>query len=395
VIVRRTFYRFRRIAPNRWAIFVLGLLFLLVEGGCRYLESKNIPVAVNWRFRPAHALLVIATVLYGVARAVATHPIWNPGYQIWLESTPWVSRKPLPMGPVELVWEDGLILGPLLLLSALLPEPRSMQLICAFLLRHLLILTATLFLTRAWAIAYASAFALGLAVWLWRQPLVCLVASTLVYLMAYDGLRRGFDRFPWKRLQMPNADADLVSAGGPSEMLGWPYDRMLREVVSGHENSGTNAVLCCMLGGWWLFVLSSFVGDPGDRQVVLSFPFIIMLAVCPAARLYVYMMGYIFPITFWARIRTGRWIIPGYDQVFVAPICSLVVGPLSLALLRAWSVSIDLALPIATGLVPLVALVTPPSLKRWRLTGQHRIVHAMSLSNPQANTKLAKFVKVG
>jgi hypothetical protein len=391
----RTFYRFRQIAPNRGLIIVLGLLFLLVEGGCRYLESKNIPVAVNWRFRPAYGLLFMATVIYGVARVAVTHPIWNPSYQTWLESTPWTSRKPLPMGPVELVWEDGLILGPLILLSALLPEPRALHLICAFLLSHLVILTVTLFLTSAWANAYIAAFALGIAVWLWRQPLACLVASTLVYLMVYEGLRRGFERFPWNRLQMPNADTDLVSGGAPSEMLGWPYDRMLREVKGGHKNYGTDAVLCCMLGAWWLFVLSSFISDRGDRQAVLSFPFVIVLAVCPAARLYVYMMGYIFPITLWARIWTGRWIIPGFDQVFVGPICSLLVGPLALALLHTWSVPLDLALPIATGLVPLVALNTPPRLKRWRLTGQHRIVHAMSLSNPQANTKSAKFVKVG
>jgi hypothetical protein len=391
----RTFYRFRQIARNRGAILVLGLLFLLVEGGCRYLESKNIPVAVNLRFRPAYALLFMIAVFYGIARVAATHPSWNPGYQTWLESTPWTSRKPLPMGPVELVWEDGLILGPLILLSALLPEPRAMHLICAFLLSHLLILTVTLFLTRAWAIAYLAAFALGLAVWLWRQPLACLVASTLVYLMAYEGLRRGIERFPWNRLQMPNADADLVSLDGPSEMLGWPYDRMLREVKGGHKNYGTDAVLCCMLGGWWLFVLSSLIGVRGDRQVVLYLPFIIVLAVCPAVRLYVYTMGYIFPISLWARITTGRWIVPGYDQVFVGPICSLLVGPLTLALLHTWSVPLDLALPIATGLVPLVALNAPPGLKRWRLTGQHRIVHAMSLSNPQANTKLAKFVRVG
>ena len=69
----------------------------------------------------------------------------------------------------------------------------------------------TLFLTCAWAIGYSTAFALGLAVWLWRQPLACLAASTLVYLVAYEGLRRGFDRFPWKRLEIPNAEADLIS----------------------------------------------------------------------------------------------------------------------------------------------------------------------------------------
>ena len=74
-------------------------------------------------------MLFMASVLHGTIRVFAIHPIWNEGYQGWLESTPWFSRKPLPLGPVELVWEDGLILGPLILLSAVLPEPGALHLL--------------------------------------------------------------------------------------------------------------------------------------------------------------------------------------------------------------------------------------------------------------------------
>ena len=388
----RIFYRFRQIAPDRGLIFTLAVFFVLLEGGTRYLEHKNIAIAVNLPFRPGYGLLFMAGVLHGIIRVFAIHPIWNGGYQGWLESTPWSRRKALPMGPVELVWEDGLILGPLILLSAVLPEPGALHLLCAFLLNHLLALTATLFLTRTWAIGYAVAFALGLAVWLWRQPLACLVVSILVYLMAYEGLRRGFNRFPWKRFELPNADTDLISRGGPSEMWGWPYDRMLRDVVGDHGISRIDAVLCCMLVGWWLFVLSSFFGDPWDRHGVLFCPFFAALAICPLLRLWVYIKGYVPPTTFWARIITGRWIIPGYDQVFVAPICTFLVGPLFLVLFRRWSVLLEVSLPIATAAMLLVALITPPRLKRWRLTGRHRIVHALSLTNSQPT---AKFVRIG
>jgi energy-coupling factor transporter ATP-binding protein EcfA2 len=220
-------------------------------------------------------------------------------------------------------------------------------------------------------------------------------ASKLVYLMIYEGLRRGFDHFPWKHLEMPTADSDLTAGRGPSGMWGWPYDRMLREVVGDQSISRIDAILCCMLGSLWLFVLTSFIADPNDRRIAMAFPFVAALALCPLGRLYIYVMEYIFPITLWARIWTGRWLIPDYDQVFVGPICAFLVGPLSLALLRAWRVPLDFSLPIATGLIPLVALITPPRLKRWRLTGQHRIVHAMSFATAQAGSKVAKFVKVG
>ena len=194
---------------------------------------------------------------------------------------------------------------------------------------------------------------------------------------------------------MPTADSDLIGGRGPTGMWGWPYDRMLCEVVGEESISRIDAVLCCMLGSWWLFVLTSFIADANDRQIAMAFPFVAALALCPLGRSYIYLIGYIFPITLWARIWTGRWLIPGYDQVFVGPICAFLVGPLSLALLRAWRVPLDVSLPIATGLILLVALISPPRLKRWRLTGQHRIVHAMSLTNAQGNSKVAKFVKVG
>ena len=52
----------------------------------------------------------------------------------------------------------------------------------------------------------------------------------------------------------------------------------------------------------------------------------------PAPKVVGLYKGYVPPTTFWAPIITGRWIIPGYDQVFVAPICTFLVGPLFLVL---------------------------------------------------------------
>ncbi len=75
-----------------------------------------------------------------------------------------------------------------------------------------------------------------------------------------------------------------------------------------------------------------------------------------------------------------------------APICSFLAGVLSLYLLRDASVPLEIALPIATALTLLIALVTPPRLRRWRLTGRHRIVSALAFANSQSKTE---FIKVG
>ena len=82
-------------------------------------------------------MLFIASIQHGLSRVFGFHPIWHGDYLNWLKMTPWTSRKPLPWGPVELIWEDGIIVGALILLSSILPAPRAMQLLNAFLLSHL------------------------------------------------------------------------------------------------------------------------------------------------------------------------------------------------------------------------------------------------------------------
>jgi len=388
-MVGRMLSRLRQVAPSPGAIVGFLAVFLFFEGTILYLESRNIPIAAHLPFRPGRALLYLASVQHGLSRVVAFHPIWQKEYRTWLESTPWTIRKPLPIGPVEFVWEDGLTIGPLILLSAALPEPRSMHLLCAFLVSHVLALTMTLWLTRIRAIGYATAFGLGLALWLWRQPIACLAAATLVYLVAYEGLRRGLEQFPWKPRKLPNPNTDLTSGVDPAESCGWPYDRMMRDTSIDSRISRIDAVFCCMLGSWWLFVLASLIPDPLNRTGFLFIPFMVSTMVFPFGRLGIYIIGYQSPITLWGRIRTFRWIIPCYDHVFVAPICALLASPIALMFLfQTCGLQLDVCLPIATGATALVALIAPPRLRRWRLTGRHRIVHTLT----KASTA---FVQVG
>jgi hypothetical protein len=263
-----------------------------------------------------------------------------------------------------------------------------MSLLCAFLLSHLLAVAITLWLTRIWEIGYITAFGLGLGVWLWPRPIACLVVSTVVYVIAYEGLRRGLEQFPWIPRKGVGLHTDLMARGPHEEPCGWPYDRLMREILNDRGFAQIDVILCCMLGAWWLFVLSSFIPDPQNRIASLLFPLIALTAVMAFGRLIIYIEGYQSPITPWARIRTFRWIIPGYDKIFVAPVCTILAGPISVGLLQMYRVPLGVCLPAATGIMVLVALITPPRLRRWRLTGQHRMVSPASRPN-------TAFVKVG
>ena len=160
--------RARLVLPPLWLIVPLFVCFLLLEGPLLYLEWLAGHRA-DLRVRPGSVLLFVAAVNQGSFRMLVFHPAFRGGYRTWLESTPWTYRKPLPLGPVELVWEDGLFLGPLILLSATQPEPHALQLLCTFLLTNLLALTCSFWLTRSWVFGYVTPLALGMAVWLWRS----------------------------------------------------------------------------------------------------------------------------------------------------------------------------------------------------------------------------------
>jgi hypothetical protein len=387
-MIRRSLSRFRQIAPPTEVITVYLGIFALPQGLLLYLEWRNIPIGAHLHFQPGWWFLLLGCVHYGLGRVTFLHPVWQSGYLAWLKLTPWTVQKPLPLGPVELVLEDALIMGPIILLSAVLPEPHALRLVCAFLLSHLLVLTVTLWLTRTWAIAYLTAFGLGLAVWLWRSPLACLGTATLVYLLAYQGLRESFERFPWESRKLPSYDPDLANGIRPADHCGWPVDRVIREVTSAPTVSRIDAVLSCMLLSWWLFVLSSHVPDRDNRVAMLTMVFVGLSTTSSLARLVLYMQGYRSPISLWARIRTFRWLIPGYDQIFVTPICAALAGPLATVFLLSLATPLDVCLSLASGVCVLFALIGPPSLKRWRLTGRHRIACTLSEAN-----KL--FVKVG
>ena len=91
-------------------------------------------------------------------------------------------------------------------------------------------------------------------------------------------------------------------------------------------------------------------------------------------RLFIYIGQNRPPISFRGRLATGRWILPGLRPgvrgaaLHIADGCDRagsgdLVGP-------AYRI---ITYPLATAAVLIVALNMGPPLKRWRLTGHHRI----------------------
>jgi hypothetical protein len=137
-----------------------------------------------------------------------------------------------------------------------------------------------------------------------------------------------------------------------------------------------------------LFAAESLIPDRPTQQVFVYVTLGGSVLFLALLRLAIYIGSYAPPMTVWGRIRTLRPIIPGYDQVLLAPICVLLIGLLAFDRFRPPGLDDLVFLPIAEAVATAVALTTGPSLERWRLTGQHRI------RQPGAG-KAAEFVKVG
>ena len=128
-----------------------------------------------------------------------------------------------------------------------------------------------------------------------------------------------------------------------------------------------------LLLAWWASCFGPFLRD-GDRyRVFLLSVSGLLLFASMITRLSLYKIGYESPISPWGRLWTGRWIIPRHDVVFLGPALIPIAPGLAFGACLAGGVPWRVAGPIALGVMLSAARATPPSLRRGRLTGRHRM----------------------
>jgi len=159
-------------------------------------------------FRPAYAywfwniqafrefvgivLIFAGAVGFGLFRGMMFHPATptNAGYREWFAITPYTGIEPLPQGPVQLVWQDLLILIPLTALGIWHLGWDGLYVPCATLGSYLVCILFCLAGGRAFLWFYVSAFALAVAIYFGQQPAVCLSVLIVAYDIASLGVRR-------------------------------------------------------------------------------------------------------------------------------------------------------------------------------------------------------------
>jgi len=309
-------------------------------------------------------ILALASGLYGFYRVRFFHPFYNSKYWQWLCLSPWSIKNPLPQGPVHLIWVDLAILAVLTLLAYsniphLAPVPAV-----AFLIVYLVMIFFT-FQAEQIIFIVLLPFLAPLVFYPFANLYVAILALIFLYFLCYAGFHCFLKEFPWNTRYW-SIDAVKEFRKKAIEQLGWPF-KFLKTYDDTHM-SYFGAFLFSLLLTWWLHVIRWVISEP--YQPALLVPLAVLVAFW---RIVVYGGINHPPISLMGRIFTGRLIIPGYDKIFIAPICILLAGILLPFVLDYYGVVTEWNFEICFFLIFFLAFSLPPTLNKWRLTGAYRI----------------------
>jgi hypothetical protein len=371
-------------APILIGLFIIcyGLVagcFFLIELGVpgRTLAISDMPQVIWFRT----AFLGISAGIFAVFRLVQFHPACNRAYAAWLRLSPWIPDKPLPAGPVHLVWQDAVILGVLTLIgiwdhiNPLLP-------VTVFAFVYLAGFTVLLAVTRQWGPCLILGF-------LWPTfilpeareiPAEAVCVMIAIACVVWYGHRESLKAFPWefsksrKFIRGPVMQTDIRGLGVWSAAesnfdIGWPIfalsPKMRQILVPKRANIALGA-----LAGWWSFCIirgSDFDSD-GLQTLILFFTLFGVLI-----RLAIYSAGVAAPFNILGRIVTGRIIVPGYDKIFVAPLAVVIAGIIGVIVVKRFGLWYPTTGSIAITVIWWILFGGGPTIRNWALTGQHRL----------------------
>jgi hypothetical protein len=367
--------QFRSILPPGWVLFLFALLYVLADGvmlaAAVFFEHRfSFHMYVPWL---SQYVLLLGCGLLGFYRIVAIHPVFQAEYRHWLEASAWSARKPLPAGPVHLVWQDVVVLLLIGTLALRYPHFPPTEFIIVFLFTYLIGAAIVLALLRAWVLPYAVAFGMGGVVLVPHKPLAVCAIFLVLYVIAWIELRRTLRDFPWN---LGRWEAFLRSGSMKNQqrqrLLGWPFQSLSPEKTA-PSMPLHHALLISLLAGWWVRVHFLVDSVPDDAEM----PYWMVLVIGSFCRVVIYCSGYLPPLNLAGRVFRMRWIIPGYDKIFLAPAIVLSVGYiLPRVLLRnGWEASA--VYPLGMVIILLLLFLLGPNLRAWRLTGSHRIYPLM------------------
>jgi hypothetical protein len=313
-------------------------------------------------------------VVYGLGRLSAYHPARRSAYARWLEQTPWTSPQPLPLGPVYFGWRDLLVFG-LLVAGAVHAGMHPAAPLIVLGAAYLFVAARVTAGHGAPVEATVLAFALPALAFLTDRPWAALLVTAALYAVAYSGLRRSLAAFPWRDPKEEKVHPSLR----PPASLPWPMNSV-GPLPPKPPMTWTKGLIIPLLAGWWVYAalghaataawFEEQLGRVSPLTVAIVFGVIVALV-----RWITYAAGHVAPISLWGRLRYGPLLVPRFDQIYVAPVCTALVACFAPGALHAMGLGVMPALAASIALTLAAAINLPPSRYHWKLTGGYRVLH--------------------
>ena len=366
----------RAVIPQRRTMITWCVIYLLTYIPNLYAIYLSIPMPEEMA-EPMGGIrvliLALSSALYAICRVVPLHPFYNRTYGGWLCLTPWSIEKPLPRGPIHIIWIDLIVLSFLTVLTyhnlsffACIP-------VIIFLSVYLLLMCIT-FEGKESGFAVLCLFLAPFAIYPFANRYFAVLVLILLYIICWVGLRQFLRDFPWNtKYWKVDIVKELREQAIRHRVIGWPFSILNIYEISSISVFG--ALLWSLLLTWWLHVIQWVSGGS------FSLFWIVILALTIALfRIAIYSGEYRPPISLLGRIFTGRLIIPKYDRIYVAPFCIVMAGTLLPFVLGRLGVNSTLNFELCFFLIFFLAFSLPPTLNEWRLTGAFQIGRLAQLS---------------
>ena len=358
-----------------WGLVALSCLAMLVVAEAVHLAAA--PAVVE--FPPWHGLGMLIVALIAGARHASSFPLNDIKYSQWLLALLWSPEKPLPFRRYRLGWQDGFSVAILILLAWNDPYVSPWYIPVAYLLAYSTIMCKVPTYTCDYVHLgiYCAAVLVGL--FIWRSPPVLFALAMIIVIVLHPRIQRSASRL---YLGHPNDLPDhgaarqwrrhLSGLSGRGEQFQYfPYN-MIREPVSRFRFSISLAILVSCGTSMILYAISIDSRGIDQADEIPPWGFAVFLAAIPALRLFLYGFGRRAPLSLRGRFVHRYWIIPGYDQIFVAPIVVFLVGQLAYLVGMESGLKPPSAFLVALAPSLYLSLRMRPFVDEWICTGDYQ-----------------------
>ena len=244
----------RSILPPRGIVLILCAAYLLTYLVDLFFIYLGLP-AIKEIGGIRMPFIVLASALYGYYRVRAFHPFYSRKYREWLCLTPWSIEKPLPQGPIHLIWADLITLVPLTILAYTNFSISTLVPFIVFLSVYLVMICITFVADRA-SFAVLCLFLAPFTFYPFANRYFAVLILILLYIICWFGLRRFLRGFPWNtKYWKVDIVKELREQVISQRVIGWPFRYLNVYGTSGISVFG--AFVLSLLLTWWVHVIRS------------------------------------------------------------------------------------------------------------------------------------------